>query len=281
MANKEQKTVYYHTTSDEFGPEIKKTQSITGNYKYNRDNIFVRLFDFVSYRVILTPIAFIYRKFIARIKVVGKEKLKAEKEGAIIYANHTHPQADAFGPSTYTFPRRISVVVSAANVSLPVMAGLTKSWGALPLPADYESSKNFIKEVRLRLTRKEHLLIYPEAHLWPYYTGIRPFSSKSFGYPVQIGAKVYTFTATYQTTKKGKMKRIVYIDGPFVADKSLPRSAQAESLRDQVYANLEKRAEMSTYQKIKYIHKEKEVWISSMLVMKTSLKEFCLVFYRF
>ncbi len=42
------------------------------------------------------------------------------------------------------------------------------------------------------------MTIFPEAHVWPYYTGIRPFGEAAFHYPVATGKPVYTMTVTYQ-----------------------------------------------------------------------------------
>ena len=161
------KTIYYSDPlNEDFGPTPHNLKKITGNYRYNRDNIFIRFFDFLTYRFILTPIAFIYTKLIARIKLANKHLLKdLKKEGVIVYANHTHAQADAFGPPVHFFPKKVTLVTNSANVSLPILGNLTKAWGAFPLPEDYTASKRFVKEFALRLKRKGVVIIYPKTHL--------------------------------------------------------------------------------------------------------------------
>ncbi|TAH56518.1 MAG: hypothetical protein EWM49_05395 [Bacillota bacterium] len=256
---KKTKTIYYSDPlNEDFGPTPRNLKKITGNYRYNRDNIFVRLFDFLTYRFILTPIAFIYTKVIARIKLANKHLLKdLKKEGVIVYANHTHAQADAFGPTIHFFPRKVSLVTNSANVSLPILGNLTKAWGALPLPEDYTASKRFVKEFELRLKRKGVMVIYPEAHLWPFYTGIRPFTHNSFSYSAKFNVKSYALTSTYQKDKKGKLKRVVYLDGPFLLKEGLSDKEQAIALRDEIYEVMKKRSKLSTYEKIKYVKRNK------------------------
>ena len=97
-------------------------------------------------------------------------------------------------------------------------------------------------------------MIYPEAHIWPFYTKIRPFKDTSFRYPVQQKLPVFSLTNTYQ--RKGKKKRpqmVTYIDGPFYPDQSLPVKEQKTLLRDQVYHTMVERAENSNMEMIQYI----------------------------
>lgn len=253
MAHKEA-TIYYYDDplKSDFGPQPTNLKKIRGNYKYARNNFFVRLLDFISYRLIMTPIAWFYIKVIRRFKVINKKALKASKgKGIIIYANHTHPIGDAFGPPVYAFPRKVSVITNAANVSLPVFGGITKQWGAMPLPEDYESSKNFVKEMKRRLSEKDVVIIYPEATLWPYYTGIRPFTSQSFSYPLSMNVPVYSFTTVYVKKKNGKLASRLYIDGPHAISEG-STSEQKEALRNSVYETMLERSRESTYVKYRY-----------------------------
>ena len=81
--------------------------------------------------------------------------------------------------------------------------------------------------------------IYPEAHIWPYYTKIRPFKNVSFAYPVNLEKPVYCMTNTYQSygKKKDKIKIINYIDGPFYANKELSTKEQKRKLENQKIFN--------------------------------------------
>ena len=56
----------------------------------------------------------------------------------------------------------------------------------------------FNEAVDKRLAQKNCLVIYPEAHVWPYYTGIRKFPAgdKSFKYAVRNKLPIFTMTTT-------------------------------------------------------------------------------------
>ena len=98
----------------------------------------------------------------------------------------------------------------------------------------------FMQTVYARRAENNCLAIYPEAHVWPFYTGIRPFADTSFRYPVQDGSPVVAMVTTYR--KRTGLFRLCKRPGmtitfsePMGANPGLsPKKAQAE-LRDRVY----------------------------------------------
>ena len=92
----------------------------------------------------------------------------------------------------------------------------------MPLPEGLEAHKNFLNAMEYRLKQKHGIVIYPEARLWPYYTKIRPYDDQSFRYPAKYLVPVFCVTTTYQKTKKGKLKTVIYVDGPFYPNNELP-----------------------------------------------------------
>ena len=104
------------------------------------------------------------------------------------------------------------------------------------------------------ISREDLITIYPEAHIWPFYTGIRPFPAASFGYPARDGAPVYAMTSCYRKRRLGAFPKVVtYLDGPFYPDSSLPLPERKQRLRDQCHAAMVKRAEEnSTYAYYEY-----------------------------
>ena len=97
-----------------------------------------------------------------------------------------------------------------------------------------------LKILKKRIDGKKSITVYPEAHIWPYYTGVRPFTDVSFRYPASDGSPVFSFSVLYRKGMFGKPKMSVYIDGPFYSDKGSIRERQAE-LRDKVYDAIDKR----------------------------------------
>lgn len=255
------KVIYY---SDELNDEFSKAQitpkKIDSSYCYIHNSPFKKFTRFFWYRIVATPIAYIFTKAVFHHKIIGKEILKKYKDtGYFMYGNHTQDIADAFIPNMLNVPKDNFVIVHPNNVSMPVLGKITPSLGALPLPDDMNAYRNFIKAVEKRISQKHSVVIYPEAHIWPYYTKIRPFTDVSFGYPVKLKAPVFCFTNTYQKRKLSKKPKIVtYIDGPFFADESLSAKEQKTDLRNKVFSCMTERAKNSTVIQIEYIKRNEE-----------------------
>lgn len=142
---------------------------------------------------------------------------------------------------------------------MPVLGSITPSLGALPLPDDMAAYRNFLSAIGERIREGRTVVIYPEAHIWPYYTGIRPFTDVSFHYPVQLETPIFCFTNTYQKRRWSKRPRTVtYVDGPFFPDGSLPAKARKKDLRDRVYRCMCERAKNSDVVFVEYRKKEEE-----------------------
>lgn len=252
---KERPTVFYRDEkNDEFSTAVITPKKIDGSYRYERTDGIRYIAHFFWYRMIAVPLAALYLKFKFRHKTVGREKLKTVGEkGYFVYGNHTQITADALIPTFISFPRDVSVIVHPNNVSMPYLGRITPYMGALPLPDDMAATRNFTDIIKKRIADGKGVYIYPEAHIWPYYTGIRPFGDESFIYPVKHGAPVFCFTNTYR--KKGRREHpqlITYVDGPFYPDESLSPRERRAKLREEVYNAMEERSRLSDVEWIKY-----------------------------
>lgn len=251
----ERKVIYY---SDEQNEEFSTAQitprTVDGNFRYFHGG----LWDFCSFaaqNVFSMPVKYLYAGLKFHIQYVGREKLKKYKnDGYFIYGNHTQPFADTFIPSLGNYPKRNFFIVNPENISMPGLGTLVEMLGAIPIPCDLDGMKNFIRAVEDKVERNYSVTIYPEAHIWPYYTKIRPFKAVSFQYPVKLKCPVFALTNTYHRRgRRGeKVKIITYIDGPFRADESLNSREARLKLRDQVYQCMSDRSKTSDYEYIKY-----------------------------
>ena len=256
---KKDNIIYYtDELNSDFGSANLKKVPITKSYEYVSKNPFYNFFGFLTYNLLAKPITWFSFKFIRHIKYVNKKVLKqAKKNGYFIYANHTDGLSDCLSPAMICNPVKPRVIVNSANLSMPFLGFWLKSWGALPLPDDIQATKNFYSAIENTLNKNAPIVIYPEAHLWQYYTGIRPYSSASFRYPVKYNKPVFTFTTTYQKRKYSqKPKLTIYVDGPFYPDSTLPVKDQQEVLRNNCYNQMVERSKLSTYEYVKYIKKE-------------------------
>jgi 1-acyl-sn-glycerol-3-phosphate acyltransferase len=258
--NEMSKTVYYNDPlTDEFSGIPPKNFYIPKDYCYIHKNIFYRFVSFIVYRLIMTPIAFFHNKLALHQSIKNRKVLKPfRKEGYFIYGNHTQQMGGAYTPNLMCFPKKVYIVVSPDNLAVKGLKTILEMSGALPLPSTLKGMGKMMEAMEKRAVQGHVICIYPEAHIWPYCTEIRPFKSVSFKYPAHFRAPVFAFTDCYKKRAIGKKPRIVtYVDGPFYADPNLPLSEQAQLLRDQVYDAMVKRAkEESTYCLIKYVKKE-------------------------
>lgn len=253
-----EKLVYYSDElNDEFAGDNIKAKPIDENYKYLHKSPFKLLTHLFWYRMVAYPLAIIYMKLKYHHKVVNRRALKqCKKTGYFIYGNHTHNIGDALIPTLVNKWKDTYVIVHANNVSMPILGKITPSIGAIPLPDNLEATKNFTKCIEYRIKKKCAIMIYPEAHIWPYYTKIRPFKDASFRYPQILNKPVFTLTNTYQKRHHGKTPTIVtYIDGPFYPEGDNAKEIR-KKLRDLCYNQMVKRSELNTGFLVKYIKKE-------------------------
>ncbi len=258
---KQQKIYYYSDeVNDDFAGTHIVRKPLPENYEYLNKGFWLRLRRGIFYHCIIRPITFIYNKLIKRVKYVGKQKLKGYKKGgAFMYGNHTSMIIDAFNPSYLAFPRPADVIINADAMSITGIGWLLKTIGGFPIPEGFHAMARFNAAVNEAYSKRHWIAVYPEAHIWHYYTGIRPFPSVSFAYPVKNGAPSFAYTMTYKKRKHSRYpKRVVYIDGPFFPDKSIPPKQAERKLRDEIYSAMCERAKESDCEYIKYVYRPKE-----------------------
>ena len=257
-----QKRYYTDEVHDDFAETHIEAKPLTKDFKYHSKNPLIELRRFVIYRLIATPVVFLWMRVFRGIKYVNKKCTKGyKKQGCFIYGNHTGFVTVAFNPTVLAFPCAAKVVVSEDSTSIKGLRWLLVDAGALPIPSDIHLMSAFNGEIERAISKSNWVAIYPEAHIWPYYTGVRSFPAVSFRYPVRLGVPVFSYTVTFSKGKIFKLPKItVYVDGPFLPDKSLPLKQAQQKLRDEVYAAMKARAdEFSTYKyKYDYIYRPKD-----------------------
>ena len=244
------KTFYYaNELTDDFADTGIKRKPLKKGFRYEKRNPFWHALAFVFYRLIATPIAWLWQRVVLGDRIKGKSKLRPyRKTGYYLYGNHTQFAGDAFTPSLVTFPKKSYILVGPDAFSIPAVSSLVAMMGGVPIPDTVEHTRAFMKWINRAADKKRVTVIYPEAHIWPQYTGIRPFDAVSFRYPAQQGLPVFTFTRTFHKRSWGKRPHCtVYVDGPFFADEGLSVREKKQSLRDQAYFAMVKRSKESDY----------------------------------
>lgn len=254
------KTVYYtDERRDEFSTAKITPRIIDENWRYTDRRFLWKLGHFLVYRMIAVPAGFVYCKLALHSTFRNRKVLRQVSGGFFVYGNHTQQVGDPFLPSLALFPGSVYVIVHPDNVSMPVLGRITPLLGALPLPSNMKAMRNFKDAIRTRIEEGCPVMIYPEAHIWPYYTGIRNFPATSMKYPVELDAPSFAMTTTYRKRLFGKKPRTVtYLDGPFYPDHSLLPRARAQALRDTLYETMCRRSRESDCEYIRYERKEEE-----------------------
>ncbi len=247
---------YSDELKDEFSGIKRDTITIDETYQYLHLNQFWKTASFFLYHFIMTPVAYLYLKWKFHIRFVNRKVLRTQKGSCFLYGNHTQVPGDGYIPTAMTAPKRDIVITNADNVSLKGTRTFMEMIGAYPLPDNYGAMKNFMKGLKHHISKGYNIVIYPEAHIWPYYTDIRPFTEDSFAYPVLFSKPVFCFTVTYQKQRLQKIPAMtVYIDGPFFPDLQIGKKEAGKKLRDEIYHCMKNRCKNSTYE---YIHYRRE-----------------------
>ncbi|MCC8356640.1 MAG: 1-acyl-sn-glycerol-3-phosphate acyltransferase [Oscillospiraceae bacterium] len=215
-----------------------KDKPLPENYTFVRKNPLWRLLSLLIYYVLAVPLGWVIDKALYGVRVHNRKALREVKGGFFLYAHHTQSFHDTYAPILAAFPRRNYVVGSRGAVSNQLLGALVPLLGGVPLPGNLHQFRQFMDALGERYRQGACVTIYPEAHIWPYYTGVRPFPAASFGYPVQAGAPVFAMATTYR--KRRVFKNCppliaVTIGGPFWPDKTLPEHQARQKLRDEVY----------------------------------------------
>ena len=254
------KTYYYTDFTDDLVSTKNQSKKVPQNYKWIKTNPFyITLGSFLF--LILKIFGFFYAKIVHNLKIEGKDKLKSYiknqkshklPSGYYIFANHTQMLGDVFNPALYS-PVHPYYVCDSSNLGIPILGPILPMVGALPIPDSIRGKKQLFDAISTRAKQGKAIVIYPEAHLWPYYTKIRPFETTAFNFPVRDNLPIFTATTTYQKKKNREKPRLtIFIDGPFIPDLELPKKDCLKKLHDQVYQQLVKRSELSDTEYITY-----------------------------
>ena len=261
---KEERVFYYESEEDDpikTSEQEKKVEvGLPEGYEFIFKNPFKRFRSAYLFRG-FKLFGQYYERGYWQAKFYGREKLKkARGKGYVIYANHTNPFHDVFGPALAA-DRRIFTIISPVNLKIPGIGKYLPYIGGLPLGKTKEEKQAFNDAVDKRLKQKKVLVIYPEAHVWPYTTKIRKFPAgdRSFKYATRNNLPIFTMTTTYhkrKDKKKGDLPRMdVYIDGPFWPDPSKTDDENRAKLAKEAYDSMVKYSKKNTYEYFKYIKK--------------------------
>lgn len=255
------KIIYYSDEiNDDFANNNINTKQIENNFKYIHKSIFWKIAVIIIYRLIATPVALFTCHILYGAKIYNRKALRnIGKKGVFMYGNHTQAAFDAFIPSLISFPRRNLVVAGPDAFSIKYLKTIVQIVGGIPTPNTLKNMSNFTECLKYSLEQNNSVTTYPEAHIWPYYTGIRPFKSASFYSAAKLNSPVIAFAVTYRERKlfKNLAPRInVYVSDPFYSNQELSTREASIELRKQVFNFIkDKTCNVKNAEYYKYIKK--------------------------
>lgn len=246
---------YYSSFTDDFEESADQNYELPEDYKWIRRDIKSKILSEIIYGMAVI-FGGAYCRLFLHMKIHGRKNIRKIKDGAFIYGNHTQPVGDVFIPAITVLPKRIYTVVSTANYGIPVIGKILPYLGALPIVGSLHGMIELNRAMEERLNGGHPIVIYPEAHVWEYYTEIRPFPETSFKYPVKFNRPAFAMTVTYKKHKHNFFKRPVmevYLDGPFYPDANIASvKERGADLHRKVYGAMCERSRESNCSFIEY-----------------------------
>jgi 1-acyl-sn-glycerol-3-phosphate acyltransferase len=234
------KIVYYDDLlNDEFSGTHIKRKPLGKRFKYIHRNPIWKFFSYATYYLLALPILWVVSKIGWGVKVAGRKQLKKLPLGGyFIFCNHTQI-GDGFFPQCFISGLRRNYIISNDDsVSIFGLKNFIMMLGNLPLPDTPEHTKMFMDAVEYHYHRGCAITIFPEAHIWPYSTRIRPFGPQSFTYPAALLAPVVASCVTYEERKIFRFlppRVVIHVSSPIFPDPALALPERAAELQKAVY----------------------------------------------
>ena len=256
----EERIIYYRDErNDDFSGLPERSKPLGEKYQYIRTGWCFRVFETVFYYGIMIPVVYMLQKLVCHQKFANRHVMKqAGKEGCFIVSNHTQVQSDSYIGPLATFPKKCFIISHPSVLAIPGLRLGMQAYGVIPLGSTFAEKKEFLNCVETRMREGKAVIVYPEAHVWPYYTKIRPFDDQAFQYLARQKKPMFVLSNCYQKRRFCKRPRIVtYADGPFYPDPELSIMEAAKQLHGIAYETLCRRTrEHTDCEFIKYIKAE-------------------------
>lgn len=267
MANKKDwektRTIYWKDElNDDFDEVGLARPPVPKGYPYIRKNPVSGFLYGILYHCVAKPVFAVYC-LLKGIRFEGKANLKELKgRGAFLYCNHTAiTDVFKFQCLLFFFGRMVNILGFSDTTSMPVVKWIARGLGYLPVPlkGDLENLIALGESCDYYVNKKhQHVLIFPEAHIWPYYTKIRNFTSGSFNYPARSNAPAVPIVTTWRKPKIGKKpKQTVIIGRPIFPKEELDVNSNKNYLHDKCLKVMKDMASSKEqFEYIKYIKVE-------------------------
>ncbi len=260
---KNKRTVYYNDpVNDDFAGNNIQTEKIPDDYRYSHGAVW-NFFSFAVYYIVAVPLVFLISKIYLGMSFRDRRKIRKLKgKGYFIYCNHTR-DLDAFIGPMFALGKRCYTVAGPDAVSIHGIKTLVQMLGCLPVPDSINLMKPFRKKIDEVCMKGNAVIIFPEAHIWPFYNGLREFGDVSFAYPADLHAPVVPLTVVYKkrfgflpfVEMKPKMR--IFVSDPVICPEDMGKREARKYYRDMTYKAMKTVLDNNpSYEYIRYEQKE-------------------------
>lgn len=259
MSIKKKKVRYYQDElNDDFAisnGKLKPPKDL-GKFKYIHTNFWWKIWaGFIRWTV--PPIVHAFCKITYGYTIKNKRNIRKLKSGCFVYSNHVHTICDALACGPIMGNRKgFKIIVSRETLAIGKLRGLLTCLGILPLPLGLKETRSYLDALDYYAKKGQGILIYPEAHLWPYYNGIRNYADGSFDYPCRFNVPAVGAVTIFKKRKVFKFlppRVITYIGKPEYPNQALSPLEARTDLRDRIYNfQVSTIAKFGSYEHIRY-----------------------------
>jgi len=252
--------------NDDFDETSLARPGVPKEYKYIRKNPFLVFINAFLYYGLAKPVLSIGCIFNG-IKVYNRDKLKElrkAKTGVFLYGNHVAIM-DVFKVQAFVVHRRVNIIGFSDSLAISkFVTFLVRAFGFLPLPepTDFTNIKKLQEAIEYSIkVKRQHILIFPEAHIWPYYTKIRDFKNGSFHYPAKLNAPIMPFVTVWRKVwwRKKPCQTIVFGDLIY-PKKEYDVHQNRDYLREECLKQMNNLSHsFKQYEYVKYVYREKDL----------------------
>ncbi len=219
-------------------PHKSKLKKITKKSQLYKKNVVYRAFSYL-FALIVTGVLSVVYFFAYRFETEGRKNKRAVKKRVVVVGNHCHV-IDVTLMEMRFMPRMIHITSIPENFRIPVLGGLIKMLGAIPIPHDLGGMRLFNEVINELLQKDKAVAFMPEGSMWHKYRDLRPFKKGAFTYAVKNGAPVLPAVTTMKIVHKSLKKKryrlkLSYLPAIY-PDASLPEHEAVEKLKNEVHA---------------------------------------------
>ncbi len=214
---------------------VKKNRVLVDeNYRYESKNPFYRLYSTLIWLFAHLAIP-IWGKLWVRHKIKGRKNLRGLRRQSVIFvANHVHVMDAPLICASTTRSKKVRIVSLSENANIPVASHFLKCLGLVPLGDTFGGMRNFNNHINELIDKRKNILFFPEAALWSYYEGLRPFHKGAFVFSAKRNVPVVPMVYTFQKKPHRRVRLVLNIGKPIY-----PEGRTAEELAEIAYRHFE------------------------------------------